>query len=665
MSVLRPIIYTLCFACFIAVRVAGQERPVQVVIDTLDIHAVLASAEQHLDFKQLDSAHADYMKTLAASNVKRYRYGIMKSLNGLGNVYAEKGDYDRALSAFQNALSYGDSTETTLLRVMAMIHNNIGSVHLQWNDYDQAIRYYTQSIRLHEKSGPGSGMHTPYSNLAVLMLKIKEPEKALKYLNTIENRLAESDNLNGLITVLLHKSRVYDYLKDTSRSDSCLYKVLAISDTSYKGMGQFTALVNLAGAAVDRNQPDRAIAFLQQASEKIATANNYYQVYYWNIKGAALALKKQYVQAQADMHTALNMAQAAGNLRGVSEAYKLLSEINAAERRFPDAYKYRQDYLKTEDSIYAQENIATTLRYETRYQTMQKDRQLLEEQRMIAAQKDKLRIRSILIAGSTATSAFLLLALMFIRNNHKYRQAWQEEEIQSLLRQQELGEMKAIMKGEEKERSRIAQDLHEGIMTRLAGIIHSVETLKQQSAMQPAEKLADISGEIDRMGAQLRITAHNLMPDMLLEEGISEAAFYFCTQLERSHPVKIFYEEISELGRFDPFFELTVYRIIQEILQNAVSDKGTTEILVQMNYDNRHLHITIEDNNAAATYTSQALYTHRHTTLEVIRARVLSLTGIMEIDKSPENGTSINLEFAVLRTTDNKSERNERYVGNA
>lgn len=664
MSVLTQIVCMSLFVCLAAARVSGQEHRAQVSVDTLDINVALAFAEKHLNLKHLDSARAAYMQILAASNMKRYRYGIVKSLNGLGNVYAEKGDYRRALPMFTRALSYYDAADSGILSVMAMVHNNIGSVYLQWNDYEQAIRHYVQAIRLHEQTG--SELHTSYSNMAVLMLKVQEPEKSLQYLEMIEKKLTRDTNRKSLITVLLHKSRVYDVLGDTSRSDSCLYKVITLAETyNDKSMAQFTALVNLAGAAVDRNQADRAMAYLQRASEKISTANHYYQVYFWNISGAAYVLKKQYAQARISFQKALAMAQEYHNLRGISESYKWLNEVSAAQGHFSDAYKYRLEYRRIEDSIYAKDNIATTLGYEARYQMIQKDRQILEKEQTIRQQKDELRIRNIWIAGSGATALLLILVLIFIRKNHKYRQAWREEEIQSLIRQQELGEMKAIMKGEEKERTRIAHDLHEGIMHGLSGIINSIETLRGQHTAQPAGKLTDISREIDRTAAQIRITAHNLMPDMLLEEGISEAVFYFCNQLERTHSVKIIFEEISELGRFDPFFELTVYRIIQKILQYAAGDMHTTEIYLQMNYDNRLLHITIEDNNTGRPPMVNGLYTSRNTALEVIRARVLLLNGIMEIDNSQENGTSVNLEFEVARVSEKEAERNETNDSNS
>src|SRR5690606_31536600 len=116
---------------------------------------------------------------------------------------------------------------------------------------------------------------------------------------------------------------------------------------------------------------------------------------------------------------------------------------------------------------------------------------------------------------------------------YRNRQKLKDAEMHSLKRDKELNEINAKLTGEEMERTRIARDLHDDIMVRFAAVKMNLSALMGTARPSVAkDELKPVVQQLDKATAELRRTAHNLMPDMLLQEGLAEAVYYFCNSLQ-------------------------------------------------------------------------------------------------------------------------------------
>ena len=128
----------------------------------------------------------------------------------------------------------------------------------------------------------------------------------------------------------------------------------------------------------------------------------------------------------------------------------------------------------------------------------------------------------------------------------------------------------------------------------------------------------------------------------MLQEGLAEATHYFCKNLERSAKIAIDFQLIGEISIIAPEYELMLYRIIQELLQNAVKYAKASTILVQLNCQPNLLSVVVEDNGKGI---EQKPNTNKGLGLLGIEKRIKSLNGIFQLFSEINKGTSVYFEL--------------------
>ncbi|HEV7331219.1 MAG TPA: PAS domain-containing sensor histidine kinase [Flavisolibacter sp.] len=205
----------------------------------------------------------------------------------------------------------------------------------------------------------------------------------------------------------------------------------------------------------------------------------------------------------------------------------------------------------------------------------------------------------------------------------------------------ELVALKAQMEGEEKERSRIARDLHDSVANliaaakmQLSALADSVQEVKaRQEFLQSLDLL-------DNAAMQVRNTSHNLKQEPLLEKGLDGALQRYCQSFCNSK-ISVEFVSIGTSRRFPEAFELSIYRICQELIGNAIKHAKATHVLVQLSFHEDHLGLAIEDNGRGFNLQQET----KGTGLKSVQKRVKALNGKMEIQTRLDKGTCIYIGF--------------------
>jgi signal transduction histidine kinase len=216
--------------------------------------------------------------------------------------------------------------------------------------------------------------------------------------------------------------------------------------------------------------------------------------------------------------------------------------------------------------------------------------------------------------------------------------------------QQEISNLKAVMAGEEKERTRIARELHDGIMVQLAVIKMKLRKARVTQQVHEEQSLDAILQQLDDTSRELRRTAHNLMPDMLLETGLTDAVFYYCNNLQKETGLNIVFQHYGTLPALSPEAELYLYRIVQELLQNIIKHAHASKALVQLNYHVPLLSLSIEDNGVG--FDRDIIDSGMG--LKSIYSRLRVLKGTIDLQSKKQLGTAIFIELNIESLTPSK-----------
>jgi signal transduction histidine kinase len=199
----------------------------------------------------------------------------------------------------------------------------------------------------------------------------------------------------------------------------------------------------------------------------------------------------------------------------------------------------------------------------------------------------------VFLFGTLAFLMFAVAAVAFVLL-YQNRLLKKEEEKQADL-------LKAVLKGQEDERRRIATEIHDGIGAELSAIKLSLHHVKKylQNNETANENLETTKQMIDGTVTQARNISHMLMPAMLEKEGLPAALQALCAMHRKNTPVKMNFTLAGNYCAPAPYSELMLYRIAQELLHNVIKHANATLAEVKLENTPNELILTVTDNGTA------------------------------------------------------------------
>jgi two-component system NarL family sensor kinase len=205
---------------------------------------------------------------------------------------------------------------------------------------------------------------------------------------------------------------------------------------------------------------------------------------------------------------------------------------------------------------------------------------------------------------------------------------------------QELLRVKSLFEGEQKERSRLGRELHEGIGAMLLAMNQQLETYKSKHRPDGADKdLELIMNMVNDTSRELRNTVHNLIPETIVLQGLEEAINNFCHQINRTKKLEI---QLYINGKWSDVahdISLNVFRIVQELIHNIIKHSHATIAAINIVLLDGNVKMIVEDNGRGIDKRSKS----KGTGLRNIRWRVAFLKGSMSIESVMNKGTIIHI----------------------
>jgi len=601
---------------------------------------LLISLGQLIESGDPEQAKTFYYESKKLSEKLGYTMGVLKYYANYGAALNSQSKYDSGLilskEALLLALKFGNKDR------LARCFNNLGASYLYLEDYENSIDNFLQGAAIIEDLKLTDQLDIVYSNIATLYVYTKLYSQSEKYhKKAVESaralqiplRLATAlHNYGGFLTsthsydsarVILFAA--WDLVKNTDYDfDKC--NILLNISNLFLHLGDYRQLDEYAkkAAAYSMKVGDSlsyAIASFGEATS-LFFANDMDAAAKKSEMGLAICLRNNFKEKQEDF-------------------YSLLSKIAIAQNDLVKYDKYDRLGFAVGDSL-LNEKIQKNLQLlDKRFETTKKNLVIekLENDKKIGA------LWNYILLGSALS--ILLIALLSYRN-YRHKQQLQQQRITELEKEKQLLATEAVLKGQEEERSRLAKDLHDGLGGMLSGIKYSFSNMKETLIMTPDNMLGFQRGldMLDSSISELRRVAHSMMPEALMKFGLNAALKDFCTSINNSGVLKVIYQshdadnlDISQTA------SVTIYRIVQELLNNSIKHAAATQVLVQLNKEHNKLLLTVEDDGKGFDVAS--LQNASGIGWTNIKSRLDYLKGKLDIQSEPGKGTSVNIEITV------------------
>lgn len=203
-----------------------------------------------------------------------------------------------------------------------------------------------------------------------------------------------------------------------------------------------------------------------------------------------------------------------------------------------------------------------------------------------------------------------------------------------------------ILDIQEKERQRIARDLHDTSLQNLAHLVHKIELSSMYIDEDPIKaklELAAVNKSLKSIIQEIRNTIFDLRPMTFDDLGLKESFDRLIDKLKESSKLEINYK-LEEIGCSNSLILMTIFRIVEECINNAIKHSGGSKVYFELKKgaDNNCI-IIVSDNGKSFKCDEVLSVEDRHFGLCILKERVELLSGNIEIDSKPETGTTIKI----------------------
>ena len=509
-----------------------------------------------------------------------FKYGCLKILNNIGNTYYLNGDLDNAYIEYTKVLNQWDDIVPNKKPYTIIL--NIGSIYLTWQEYDSALTYYKRAynIRKDEVSGRGARLLV---NIGITYKRKKMYDSSLVYFNRAYKIFEKNNNIESMV------------------------QTKANIGLGYIEMGQYS----------------KAEKELKYVLPKIIEFNQ---------------------------------------VKSIQETYMGLYYIYDKKKDYRTALEYYRLYTEIKDSIHSIDITNRINLYKQQFETEKKDRDISDLKQLSAIQKlenekqDEVAKKQHLILVLLGVLAIALIAILlglrrFYRikrvtdlEKHKKKDEENKRKVLDLVKKQEVDSINSYMEGQEKERGRIASELHDRLGSLLSTVkLHfSSFEADMEGSKESKEGFSFALDLLDNSVQEVRTISHNLSKGILTNFGLSGAIENLRDAINTAGRIQVKYINIGDSSGISPEVEIEVFRIIQELITNAIKHSQSDKIFIQQINDSNTMNITVEDQGVGFDITKLK---GKGIGLDNLRYRAENIGAIYHYETAIGQGTSVSIEI--------------------
>ena len=596
-----------------------------------------------------DKSRDYFKKALDIERAEEHTFGIARASSMLAVVERALGNYDVALEYGLESLENFEKIEN--VAAAARARERMAAIYREQGKYELALQYMSASLETRRQLGNEAQIALGLTNMGNIYFELDDFEKALELY--VQGRLIwqRLNNRVQVANLLMNIGLVYTEQGDYTRAERNYLRSLAIQDSLDYDQFKNLTYVNMGYLYSLKGEVAKAEGYFKKSINLNIRLGDQERMMYAMANLGELFAKRGNSRASLEpLRTAAQLAREADNRVVLLEVYRDLSDVFYAIDAFDSSRWYNRAYLAIRDSIDTAYRNAVII--QRRAQEDQARNDVLEKEKEIQAGQIA-RQQLFIVFLSIGIVLALLAVVGFVRwfwQRKKTAQAILEKElaesrITENLKDQELKAVGAMLKGQEKERHRIAKDLHDNLGSMLAVVKIHVSTVEESLASLDAgneKRYNEASKLLDDACEEVRRISHNMQSGTLVKFGLIPALLDLKNALEGSGKWEV---SLLDFGfddeRLDNDVELSLYRIIQELMNNIIKHAEAKHITVQLIKKDDGLNITVEDDGKG--FNRDAGDFIPGLGLKNVEARVAGLEGEIDIDSGKGGGTTVTI----------------------
>ncbi len=487
-----------------------------------------------------------------------------------------------------------------------------------------------------------------YNTIAANFDALSEPQKSLFYYKKALYYAEKSKNNKLLNWVFNNLGNIYCFDKKDYEKGIYYYKQSLYYSTVTKDSSQLVLTqLNIAWAYFDIKEfkkGEEYINFINQHHPKHGDATTITALKLLN--GMYYNYKNDTVQAATFFKQAINEGIKNEERSDLSFTFQEYSRFLFKNKQYKEAYltltKYDSlnELIKIEDKLSKVNTTGINLQIDEYKRELDKIESLYrnKEELLLYEKSRNKKVIGIMI------SLFIISIILFyfFFQNTKLKQKSKLKDIQRKIQDNIIN---ASIDGQESERKKIAEFLHDNISAMLSSAGMHLKVLSSTNAVVP-EELIKTKSILEDAHDRVRDLSHKLLPTLLVRFGLFYAIEDLC---EKNSNTNIHFEYLSTIStktRYNEKFEMRLYFIICELFNNIAKHSDATKAQIEMTFVNHEIMILIQDNGRG--FDTTKMLTLEGFGLNQIKARIKNLNGDLNIKSSSENGTSVKIRVPIL-----------------
>ena len=520
--------------------------------------------------------------------------------------------------------------------------NNIqkSKIYTKLNDNQKAISVLFETLKLVEKKQFKFEKALVFNEIGKAYLLTLEKTKSNNYFKNAEKIAVQLKN--DTLKAFSEQGLFANFMAQNQKDSAAFYMKSIM--LSYKKVGNFDQIYrsysNYAGYHLKYENGEVAKKYLDTAffyaskNKKI----KYLKTCYSNLGYYYLVFEKNFKKGKEQYLKLLSLTPNDSTSIDATDCYLNLSYAFEQMNDYKTANKYLMKYIDNTATIY-QDKVNSNLRdSETRYQIDKVETEYKKRQsELVEKQSKNQKIFLIIIA----LISILAILLYFFFQNIRLKEKNKFKDIESRVQQNIIN---ATIDGQEIERKKIASVLHDNISAQLssAGLhLSAFSAITKTDSLEIAKTRAILKEAHDKV----RDLSHELLPVLLAKFGLLYALQDLCEKNSNSLMHFEYSGNVSTFKRYNEEFEMKVYFIVTELLNNILKHSEATEAELNIDEANSQLKITVKDNGKGfkTTKTNDEGFG-----LTQIRARIQNMNGTFKVDSKPDHGTTVTLLIPVV-----------------